>query len=40
MFDDYGKIEGVTRALDDFFQNKNVILHKPKYYHFPAYIIK
>ncbi|WP_026449911.1 TylF/MycF/NovP-related O-methyltransferase [Aequorivita capsosiphonis] len=40
VLDDYGTVEGETKAVDEFFQNKNVIINKPKYYHIPSYIIK
>lgn len=40
MLDDYGTVEGETKAVDEYFQNKNVKILKPKYYHIPSYIIK
>ena len=40
MLDDYGIVEGETKAVDEFFQNQNVILQKPQYYNIPCYIIK
>ena len=40
MLDDYGTVEGETKAVDEFFEGKNVKIHKPKYYHIPSYIIK
>lgn len=40
MLDDYGLVEGGTRAIDEFFQGKEVVIHKPKYYLVPAYISK
>ncbi|QMU63867.1 MAG: dTDP-6-deoxy-L-hexose 3-O-methyltransferase [Flavobacteriaceae bacterium] len=40
MIDDYGTVEGETKAVDEYFQNKSVVLNKPKYYHIPSYIIK
>lgn len=40
MLDDYGTVEGETKAVDEFFKSKNVSIYKPKYYHIPSYIIK
>jgi hypothetical protein len=40
MLDDYGTVEGETQAVDEFFVEKRVKVHKPKYYHIPSYIIK
>lgn len=40
MLDDYGTVEGETKAVDEFFANQNIIIHKPKYNHIPSYIIK
>lgn len=40
MLDDYGTVEGETKAVDDFFAGKNKTIHKPPYYHIPSYIIK
>ncbi len=40
MLDDYGTVEGETKAVDEFFKNQNVTIHKPKYYHIPSYIVK
>jgi len=40
MLDDYGTVEGETKAVDDFFKNKSTIIQKPSYYHIPSYIIK
>ncbi len=40
MLDDYGTVEGETKAVDEFFQGRDVEIHKPPYYHIPAYIIK
>ena len=40
MMDDYGTIEGETKAVDEFFQDSNIKILKPKYYNIPSYIIK
>lgn len=40
MLDDYGTVEGETKAVDEFFKDKNITIHKPKYNYIPAYIIK
>ena len=40
MLDDYGTVEGETKAVDDFFKGQNHQILKPKYNHIPSYIIK
>lgn len=40
MLDDYGTIEGETKAVDEFFINQNIIITKPKFNNIPSYIIK
>lgn len=40
MLDDYGTVAGETRAVDEFFADKNVVIHKPQFNHIPAYIVK
>ena len=40
MLDDYGTVDGETKAVDDFFKDKNILIQKPQYYHIPSYIIK
>jgi len=40
VLDDYGTVEGETRAVDEFFKNKNIEIKKLNYYHTPSYIIK
>jgi hypothetical protein len=40
VLDDYGTVEGETRAVDEFFEDKKVYIQKMKYYHTPSYIIK
>ncbi len=40
MLDDYGTVEGETKAVDEFFAGKNVQLNKPRFNYIPSYIIK
>lgn len=40
MLDDYGTVDGETKAVDEFFENKNIMIQKPKYNHIPSFIIK
>ena len=40
MLDDYGTVDGETKAVDEFFEGVDTVIHKPKYYHIPSYIIK
>jgi hypothetical protein len=40
MLDDYGTVEGETKAVDDFFKGKHIKIMKPKFNHIPAYIVK
>lgn len=40
MLDDYGTVQGETKAVDEFFFNKKVQILKPKFNHIPSYIIK
>jgi hypothetical protein len=40
MLDDYGTVVGETRAVDEFFADKQVIINKPRFNHIPSYIIK
>jgi hypothetical protein len=40
MLDDYGTIEGETKAVDEFFADKNVKINKPKFNYIPSYIVK
>ena len=40
VLDDYGTVEGETKAVDEFFESKNVNLEKLPYYHIPVYIRK
>ncbi|WP_237416403.1 TylF/MycF family methyltransferase [Helicobacter saguini] len=40
VFDDYGTFPGETKAVDDFFKDKNVVIQKLPLAHIPAFIIK
>lgn len=40
MLDDYGTVEGETRAVDEFFSNTSTIINKMPFYHIPSYIVK
>ena len=40
VLDDYGTVEGETKAVDEFFSKQKVTIHKPSFYHIPSYIIK
>ncbi|MDZ4147233.1 MAG: TylF/MycF/NovP-related O-methyltransferase [Flavobacteriaceae bacterium] len=40
MLDDYGTVEGETKAVDEFFADQNIIINKPKFNYIPSYIIK
>ncbi|KUO63262.1 dTDP-6-deoxy-L-hexose 3-O-methyltransferase [bacterium BRH_c32] len=40
MLDDYGVVEGETKAVDEFFADQNIIINKPNFYYVPSYIIK
>jgi len=40
MLDDYGLVEGETKAVDSFFSNKDVEILKLPYYRVPSFIIK
>lgn len=40
MLDDYGTVEGETKAVDDFFADKNITINKTKYNYIPSYITK
>lgn len=40
MLDDYGLVEGETKAVDEFFSDKNVQILKLPYYRVPSFIIK
>lgn len=40
VFDDFGKVAGETRAVDEFFSKKNVIFEKLSISHTPSFIRK
>jgi hypothetical protein len=40
MFDDYGKVEGETRAVEEFFAGRDVLIEKPSTSHVSAFIVK
>jgi hypothetical protein len=40
MLDDYGTVEGETKAVDDFFIGQNIQIKKPQFNHIPSYIVK
>ena len=40
MLDDYGTVEGETKAVDEFLHNKNILIQKLPYKYKPSFIIK
>ena len=40
MFDDYGTVEGETRAVEEFFADRDVLIEKPSTSHVSAFIVK
>ncbi|MFA7342853.1 MAG: TylF/MycF/NovP-related O-methyltransferase [Terrimicrobiaceae bacterium] len=40
VFDDYGTVAGETKAVDEFFEGKDVLIEKLPISHIPAYIRK
>lgn len=40
MLDDYGTVQGETKAVDDFFADQDIVVRKPKFNYIPSYIIK
>lgn len=40
MLDDYGTVEGETKAVDEFFADKKIIINKPRFNYIPSYIVK
>jgi hypothetical protein len=40
MFDDYGTVEGETRAVEEFFAGEDVLIEKPPTSHVSAFIVK
>ena len=40
ILDDYGTVEGETKAVDDFLHDKNILIQKLPYKYKPSFIIK
>lgn len=40
MLDDYGTVDGETKAVDEFFADQGVTIHRPRFNRIPSYIIK
>ncbi|WP_333695451.1 TylF/MycF/NovP-related O-methyltransferase [Flavobacterium sp.] len=40
VFDDYGTVVGETRAVDEFFASRNVLIQKPRFNYIPSYVVK
>lgn len=40
MLDDYGVVEGETKAVDEFFASQRIQINKPPHNQIPSYIIK
>ena len=40
MLDDYGTVEGETKAVDEFFADQNIVINKPPFNYIPSYVIK
>ncbi|MCK4650933.1 class I SAM-dependent methyltransferase [Candidatus Babeliales bacterium] len=40
VFDDYGTVHGETKAIDEFFMNKNIKIEKNPIAHIPSFICK
>jgi hypothetical protein len=40
MFDDYGTVEGETRAVEEFFAAEDIMIEKPPTSHVSAFIVK
>lgn len=40
MLDDYGTVDGETKAVDEFFKNRDIVFQKPRFNYIPSYIIK
>ena len=40
VFDDYGVFAGETKAVDEFFKDKNLIIEKLNLAHIPAFVRK
>lgn len=40
LFDDYGTFPGETKAVDEFFADRNILINKLPFAHIPSYIVK
>ena len=40
ILDDYGIVEGETKAVDEFFAGQGITINKPKFNNLPSFIIK
>jgi hypothetical protein len=40
VLDDYPTVAGATRAVDEFFRDRNVRIEKLPLAHIPAYLVK
>lgn len=40
LFDDYGIVDGGTKAIDEFFSGKDIVFQQLKYKYKPAFVIK
>ncbi|WP_340106400.1 TylF/MycF/NovP-related O-methyltransferase [Rhodohalobacter sp. 8-1] len=40
VFDDYGTVAGETEAVDEFFEEKDILIEKPSISHIPSFIRK
>ena len=40
MLDDYGTVEGETKAVDDFFADQGIVIQKPRFNYIPSYVVK
>lgn len=40
ILDDYGRLEGETQAIDEFFEDKNILIQKLPYKYKPSFIVK
>lgn len=40
VFDDFGAVPGETKAVDEFFADKNILIEKLPISHIPAFVRK
>lgn len=40
MLDDYGTVQGETKAVDEFFADQDIVINKLPFYHIPSYVVK